>query len=499
MPERFLPTADPISRVLQAVAQVTGELELEAVLDNIVHTACELVGARFGALGVVDTAGELHGLIFHGVDASVCPIRETPHGRGILRLLVDDPRPIRMAKMSNHPSSVGLPAAHQHMESFLGVPIQGRGKVFGNLYLTEKLDADEFSDQDLAITQSLAAAAAIAIDNAQLFAAAEARQRWLQAGVDAVALINSEGWTPDLWQQIASLVGERVAADHTVFVDGTSGDDQVRLMTDAELIAAGLNPARDTGLLLVIDAGGERLCTVQLGWRQGKDTVRDPIVDQGRSLAERVAGAWLLRLRRTEQEQLAVLEDRDRIARDLHDQVIQRLFATGLTVQATLSSLPLAARPRFDRVVDDLDETIKQIRRTIFELQTGPVALTLPAQISQLAHDSSAAMGHTPQIDLHGELSQVSDELATEVLVVLRECFANVARHSGASSSSARIDIDTDELRIVVQDDGIGLGEATRRSGLLNISERAQRHGGAASASSPGSGGTQVLWKVPLR
>lgn len=496
MPERLLPTADPIRRVLDAVAQVTGELELESVLDNIVRTACELVGARYGALGIVDTAGELHGLIFHGVDASQCPIRETPHGRGILRLLIDDPRPIRMAKMTDHPVSVGMPAAHRHMESFLGVPVQGRGKVFGNLYLTEKTGANEFSDEDLAITQSLAAAASIAIDNAQLFQAATARERWLQAGVDAVDIIEKEGWTPDVWQRLSQHLRSVVGADLVRLRDAP--DESTRLLTDDELRAWGLIPARDTGLLLVIEAGGERLCAMELAWRGGKDTVRDPIVEQGRSLADRVAGAWLLGRRRAELERLAVLEDRDRIARDLHDVVIQRLFATGLSVQATLGSLPAAAQPRINRVVDDLDETIKQIRRTIFELQTGPVALTLPAQLNELANDSATAMGHTAQIKLHGDISCLSDELAADILTVLRECFANVARHAHADVTTARIGVDASGVRITVQDNGVGIDQTlSRRSGLANIRDRAVARGGSCKVEPRPEGGTRVDWQAP--
>lgn len=489
--------AGPIARIVDAVAQVTSETDLESVLKRIVGTACSLVGARYGALGVLDSTGGLHGLVFEGVDTTRCPIKEHPHGKGLLRLLIDDPRPIRIARMSDHPASVGLPAGHRPMESFLGVPIQGRGRVFGNLYLTEKIDADEFSDDDLRITRSLAAAAAIAIDNAQLFAASAARERWLRTAGDAVSLVESEGWTPDIWPQLARRVATGVRADHLAMRDEL--DESTRLLTDTELTGIGFDPCHDTGLLLVIDAGGERLCAFELAWKEGKNTVRDPIVTQALSLAERVAGAWLLLRRRAELEQLAVLEDRDRIARDLHDVVIQRLFATGLSVQSILGQLPPQLRPRIDRVVDDLDETIKQIRRTIFELRTGPVALTLPAAAIQLAHDSAPAMGHTATLTVTGDLSKITDQIAAEVLAVLRECLANVARHARATTTSVAIDIQSDAVEVTVRDDGIGFRDPPRRSGLANLAERAVERDGDFWVGSPPDGGTLVSWSVPLR
>lgn len=494
------PEASPIALVLDAVAQVTGEIELESVLHTIVGTGCKLVGARYGAVGILDTAGELHGMVFHGVDAANCPMPRGPHGDGLLRLLIDDPRPLRVAKMSEHPASVGLPDGHWPMESFVGVPVQGRGRIFGTLYLTEKIEADEFSEEDLAITRSLAAAAAIAIDNAQLFAASAARERWLRTAAEAVSMIDAEGWMPDAWQRLATLVAHGVRADHHALREAPS--EVTRLLTEQELRAVGCDPVHDLGLLLVIDAGGKRLCAFELAWHAGRDRIRDPIVEQGNSLAERVAGAWLLRRRRGELEQLAVLEDRDRIARDLHDLVIQRLFATGLSVQSTLGSLPAGARARIDRVVDDLDETIKQIRRTIFELQTGPVALTLPAAADQLVHDSSAAMGHSASIEITGELSRIDDDLASDILAVLRECFANVARHARASATAAHLDITHDRLRITVQDNGIGLhdggSESGRRSGLANLEGRAAARGGTLEVAAVESGGTRVTWAVPL-
>ena len=486
----------PIARIVDAVAQVTGETDLESVLERIVGTACSLVGARYGALGILDTSGELHGLVFHGVDADSCPIEEHPHGKGLLRLLIDDPRPIRMARMSEHPASFGLPGGHRPMESFLGVPIQGRGRVFGNLYLTEKIDADEFSEEDLKITRSLAAAASIAIDNAQLFEASAARERWLRTAADAVALVENEGWTPDIWHQVAGRVATGLHSDHLAF--RAAKQDSTRVLTDAELCGIGFDPVHDTGLLLVIDAGGERLCAFELAWRDGKNTIRDPIVEQALSLAERVAGAWLLLRRRAQLEHLAVLEDRDRIARDLHDLVIQRLFATGLSVQSLHGQLPPEVQPRIDRVVDDLDETIKQIRRTIFELRTGPVALTLPAAATRLVHDSAPAMGHTASVTVTGDLAKVTDQLAAEVLAVLRECLANVARHAQATQTAVAIDIEPERLSVTVHDNGIGFSDPPRRSGLANLSERATERDGVFWVEGPPDGGTIVNWSVPL-
>ena len=167
-------------------------------------------------------------------------------------------------------------------------------------------------------------------------------------------------------------------------------------------------------------------------------------------------------------------------------------------MQATLGSLPAAAQPRINRVVDDLDETIKQIRRTIFKLQTGPVALTLPAQLNALANDSAPAMGHTAQIELHGDISCLSDELAADILTVLRECFANVARHAHADVTTARIGVDASDVRITVQDNGVGIDQTvSRRSGLANIRDRAVARGGSCKVEPRPEGGTRIDWQAP--
>jgi signal transduction histidine kinase len=366
-----------LRQLLEAVAAIGSDLELAPMLRRIVATAVELVDASYGALGVLDTerAGLAEFLTVGVDDDTRAAIGELPTGHGILGLLITDPHPLRLPDLRRHPQSYGVPPHHPEMRSFLGVPIMVRDEVFGNLYLTDKRNADAFTDIDEELTVALATAAGVAIENARLHA-------------------------------------------------------RVR--------------------------------------------------------------------------EVALLADRERIAMDLHDTVIQQLFATGLSLQAVtrMTSDPRVS-DRLARAIDDLDATIRQIRSTIFEL-TSP-SIEAPADVRSRVLEVVASevplLGFEPSVRFTGPLADgVGATLTDELVAVLRELLSNVGRHAQATSARVAVTCQRGEVVVEVSDDGVGLPPpADRRvgNGLNNISRRAERLGGSFAVAAT-DGGTLAIWRVPV-
>nr|MDT0664740.1 GAF domain-containing protein [Micromonospora sp. DSM 115978] len=180
-----LATQSRLRGLLRATRAVTADLSLDAVLRRIVEAACELVDARYGALGVIAKEGHLEQFVHVGMDASLVDrIGHLPRDEGVLGVLIDQPSPVRLDDISTHPNAVGFPAGHPPMRTFLGVPLRVRNEIFGNLYLTEKRGGRSFTTEDEELVLALGASAGVAIDNARLFGAAQRRQQWLQASAD---------------------------------------------------------------------------------------------------------------------------------------------------------------------------------------------------------------------------------------------------------------------------------------------------------------------------
>jgi len=374
--------ATELRKLLGAILSIGADLDLRAVLQRVVETAVELVGARYGALGVVDPSGtHLVEFLTVGVDAETRrAIGAPPTGRGVLGRLLVDAEPLRLADVGRHPNVVGFPPGHPAMTTFLGVPIFVRGEVFGALYLADRHDETpdgvaEFTETDEELVSGLATAAAVAIDNARLH---------------------------------------------------------------------------------------ERSREVDL------------------------------------------VEDRERIARDLHDTVIQRLFATGLSLEATLR---LVDRPevieRIQRTIDDLDETVRQIRFVIFGLNDLP-ALTrtddVRAAIRSLVREFGDRLGFEPGVQLEGPLDAVLDaELRGHLLAVLREGLENVARHAGTAEAMVKVSARGGQLVVLVEDRGVGPASVRPvRGGLADLVDRAEALGGRATFSARPGGGASLHWAVPL-
>jgi signal transduction histidine kinase len=368
-----------LKRLLQAVFLLESELALPDLLRHFVEEACDMIGARFGALGVLDEAGtSLVEFVTVGLDRDQeRAIGPRPTGKGVLGLLITDPHPLRLAKLSEHPKSHGFPQGHPAMTSFLGVPVMARNQVFGNLYLTDKVGAPEFSQLDEELAIALAFGAGIAIENARLH-----------------------------------------------------------------------------------------------------QHVRD----------------------------VAVFDDRDRIAKDLHDAVIQRLFAIGLSLQGiTRSVTTTSISERLNRAIADIDETIRQIRSSIFELSTEGAPSGARSRVLELVHELDAALGFETHVTFVGPVdTTVPETLLEHVLAVLREALTNVSRHAEAGAARVTLRVQDRVCTLVVSDNGRGMAAAAPARaategglGLANLRRRAEKLGGEMEVTSSPEG-TTLEWRVPL-
>jgi signal transduction histidine kinase len=503
--------------LFEAVVSVAAGLELTSTLRRIVQAAVNLSDATYGALGVLGPDGRVRDFIHVGMDhAQVSEIGDLPTGRGVLGLLIDHPVPIRIDDISGHPAAAGFPEGHPPMASFLGVPVRVRGRVFGNLYLTDKREGDHFTAADEHTVSALAAAAAVAIENARLFEFTRLRGLWLDAITRIDNAVLTGATTDDLLDQIAStarsLTSAQVAA---IAVRDADGDFVVEHVD----LAAGSSCAGILGTLAhedeLPDWEGEILALplrtpdrtlgiLYLVWSDASDRLDDDMRAVAESFTAQAAVNIVLAEARLERERLSIYEDRDRIARDLHDLVIQRLFATGMQLQGALrqADLPEDVGDRISRAVDDLDETIREIRQTIFALHE-PVDTTsdsLRARVLRESAQSGALLGFDPAVRFAGPIDTLTQPgLAEHVIAVLREALANAAKHAQAARVNVVVEADAAMLLLTVTDDGVGLTDSGRRSGLRNISARAADLGGECVIERVSdAGGTRLTWRVPL-
>jgi signal transduction histidine kinase len=529
-----------LSGLLSSVVAVSSELDLATVLQRIVSTACSLVGARYGALGVLDPEhGHLVQFITHGVDDETrARIGDIPHGLGVLGLLIHDPMPLRLHDISEHPQSVGFPANHPPMHTFLGVPLRVRDEVFGNLYLAEKDGGSDFSGADEEVVIALAAAAGVAVENARLYEQSRTRERWLRAAAECTRALTDGPLRRDGHSHVVAAAHTASTAPAVALLRPSDPDDA---LTDLHLVgqfgalevtrppAAELQPAAlpddiadvvqarsavaldpaATGQLLGTKApqhavaipmwAGEQFqgLTV-LVWPDEPPTTAPDLL-QATLFGERIALALAVADAQHDRERIAVLEDRDRIARDLHDLVIQRLFAVGLSVQgAAREAIRPSVTRRLERVVDDLDDTIKDVRRTIYQLHASPTHAGLRSELDEVLEQAEESLGFAPALRTDGPLSTVPDVVGADLVAVLRESLANVAKHARASRVVVEVHVAGD-LVAIVRDDGRGLPEdVERRSGLANLAARAEDHGGSLTLGPGDAGGTEVVWRVPL-
>ncbi|MFI7341265.1 GAF domain-containing protein [Streptomyces sp. NPDC050085] len=537
-------TRDRVHTLLEAVLAVGRGLELPQVLRRIVQAAVTLVDAEYGALGVIGGVQTLSAFITVGIDDELQDrIGEFPIGRGVLGELIRHPEPLRLAEISDHPASYGFPAHHPPMHSFLGVPIRVRDEVFGVLYLTEKRGAKEFDAEDESVLSTLAVAAGVGIENARLYEQARRREEWLAAsgevtnrlllgvprgevlrliverarqivsadlGVVAVSAVDGDRL------RVACAVGQDAEAHEGLDLSGQEGLVGAAVTEGAPVFSddiahdprGGGSPRKWVGLgpavAVPMGAQGAVRGVLLFARRAGRSeflaTEAEPLL----GFAGQAALAMELVDRRRDAEQVALLEDRDRIARDLHDLAIQRLFATGMALQSAerLAKEPRVAE-RLGHAVDELDDTIKIIRSAIFGLRSRDHTIGgsgLRMRVAKAVEEAGAALGFSPALRVEGLVdTEVPQEAADHAIAVLGEALSNVVRHARATGVEVHVVAEQGELSLTVIDDGRGIPAGARHSGLANMEERARQLGGVFSAERPAAGGTRLSWRVPLR
>ncbi|MGW4049614.1 sensor histidine kinase [Streptomyces sp. NPDC004779] len=538
-----------VPQLLEAMRSVGTGLELHTTLDRICETAAQLADARYAAIGVVDEEGKgLSDFVTYGVGDDVARrIGRRPDGHaGLLGALIRDPRTIRLADLSADPRSAGFPPGHPVMRTFLGVPIRVQGEIFGNLYLAEKRSGEEFNDYDEHMVRVLATEAGIAIGNARLYEAARQRERWIDGSVAVTTALLSGGDADDALAVVAEQARRLADADAgIVLLPAEEGgleivavssprrtkslgvvippeSQVVELLLEGEAVfvqdastdprmISRLTSPYGPSMLLPLQSGGRVLGALAMPRARGAR----PFSEAERTLATQFASQAALALMMAEaqrdRERLAVFEDRDRIARDLHDLVIQRLFATGMMLEsAQRKAVVPAVQEGVGKAVDELDVTIQEIRTAIFALQQGPAEAPSGLRTRVLREINMAAvpLGFKPAHRFLGAIDATVGELTGKNLIAaLREALSNAFRHAGASRIEVVVDATvtlpdgSPGVRLMVADDGVGLPEGGRRSGLRNLARRAESLGGA-SWCGPGlaedGGGTSVVWEAPL-
>jgi signal transduction histidine kinase len=536
---------DRLHGLLDATVALGGDLELPSLLRRVVESAVRLVDARYGALGVVGADQQLTEFITVGIADDVRErIGAPPRGRGLLGELIRDPRPVRTADVASHPSSVGFPAGHPTMHSFLGVPIRIRDEVFGNLYLTDKRGGTAFDADDEALVVAMAASAAVAIQNARLLAETRRRERWTASSAEVTRALLSGDDPSDVLDLIARRARELVGADlatiallhseDTLVVEAAAGPEG-RLLLGRRLPTAhslagrvlatraplrvddAFTDPRSAGpadgqlaygpsLVVPLPTDDDVPGVLMVSSESGKPVFSAEAEDVLSGFAAQAVVALQLARQRREAERATVYGDRDRIARDLHDLVIQRLFATGMRLDSVASRIadPMA-RDRVLASVEDLDQTIREIRSTIYSLQhlgrSGDV--TVRSRVLDVVATSAVGHEREPTVTFEGPVeTALGDALLDQLLPVLREAVSNAVRHADADRIAVTLRVTGDAVVLVVVDDGVGIEPTGRRSGLANLVTRAELLGGTCEvvAARPGDDrpGTRVTWTAPL-
>ena len=541
--DELLAARDQMEQLLRVIVELGSDLDLDATLSRIVHAARQLTSAPYGAVAVRDPDGVLLSFVHEGIDADAARrIGPLPVGKGVLSLSLLDTPALRLDDLTKCPAAVGFPERHPPMKAFLGVPITIRGTIFGNLYLTHDEPGRLFSESDEVAARALALAAAVAIDNAQLFERERTSVKWMDASREiTTALLSSvePSVTPlRLIAERARALTEAEQAIVLVPVDADLPIDEV----DALVVAAavGLNASEVMGQRIPVDASssglvfrsGKPLITEALSYpihaftdvgqrsailmplrthdevmgviavarRADQPPFDDSYLDLVSNFATHAAIALMLASGREHARQLTIVAERERIAHDLHDHVIQRLFAAGMALQGTVARVRSPeVTDRLNRTLDDLQTIIEEIRTSIFQLKTplepgGGFRHRIQRLVADLTEDRDIAT----TVRMHGPTTAIGGELAEHAEAVTAEAVSNAVRHSGASRLTIEVSV-ADMLTLDIIDDGCGMPvDNPRRSGLANMSYRAEQVGGRCEITNPPEGGTRVHWTAPL-
>ncbi|MFJ7287059.1 GAF domain-containing protein [Curtobacterium sp. NPDC098951] len=537
--QAVLSTQGRLRALLAANRRIVEHLDLEDTLRSVVHAAVELVGARYGALGVMAPDGTaLERFIHVGMDADlVARIGHPPHGEGLLGAVVHEQAAIRIDSIGADARSTGFPDGHPPMEGFLGVPVRVRDTVYGNLYLANP-SRGRFTDEDEELVQALAATAGVAIDNARLFDEVRQRERWTTAAAEVSAALVGDETLEDVLTLIADRVIAFVDAVLVGVVEPRSDPDTIHVAVAVGSRAEGVQGReyRAEGSLagramasgsVIADQTGTDLPdydwapplgpTLAIPLRDASTPLGALIISRGPGarpfspseaemadeFGRQTSVALAVARGRTDRRLVERAEDRGRIARDLHDHVIQRLFAAGLSLQATAQRAPEQVRDRIDAQVTVIDEAIGEIRTAVFALESPDRhrPRTARDRLLDVVAELGPAFSTAPRIAFVGPVDTVlSGDLALDVTAVVRESLANVARHAPEASCRIEVSVDDEVVLVLVEDDGPGpgSGDRGRRSGTANLAARARLRGGTYRLDACPEGGTRVRWTVPI-
>jgi signal transduction histidine kinase len=527
----LLPAQERLRSLVSAIRAVGEELDLPVVLHRITQAAVDLVGARYGALGVVGRDGELEQFILVGLDAKTAErIDHLPHGRGVRGAATSDP--IRLDHLGQDLRAAGFPPQHTATESVAGVPIGVRGEVFGNLYLTNE-DGRPFTAEDEELLTSLAVSAGVAIHNARLYGETRRRHRWAAASAEISSrLLREEG--PDPLHLIASTLAELTEADSVALVVrssstslivedawGTDADafrgrvfgvdgtvsGQVISSASPTLSPAIPNPTPSheddvTGpaMFLPLTAGSGPYGVLVVIRPPGSPHFTEADLYLAMDFAAHTSVALKLREARAAHDRMTLLEDRSRIARDLHDHVIQRLFGAGLGLHSIdRESLPPVVSRKLDLFGEAIDEAISGIRKSVFALETADTGPSIARRrLVDVVNDAGPNFLTPPRLILEGGVDEwVPDDMVDDLEAVVREGLANAARHAHAKTVSVQVAADETAIAVLVVDDGPGVGNAGPASGTANLRARAEGWGGTSVLRDGENGGTVLEWRVP--
>jgi signal transduction histidine kinase len=527
--------------LLEAGLTLASELSLPIVLQRLVDLAAQVTDARYGALGVIGDDGVLIEFVTTGIPAHQRrKIGPPPRGRGVLGHLISDPRPILIPRIAEHPKSVGFPANHPPMTSFLGAPVLAMGKVYGNIYLTEKRDAAEFSKDDERAIVVLAAQAGVAIANASLYQALRIREQWLEALRDVTVGILSDAAADTTLPRIAEHARELADAETATILSTTDVPGQLvvaaavgknassvlgrAIRSDTSISGVVIETGRplvfeDASLErkahpLLIKAGligpaifvpmrarGLTTGTLMVANRKGGPLFPHSTVRLVETFADQASVAIEYERAQADRKRVGLMDERERIARELHDGIIQSLFAVGMGLQGTAQMVgPTATGTRIEGAVEELDKVIRDLRNYIFGLRPGILAdRQLDQAMQVLGQEVHASSGIKVEVDVDRELAAALSGRSADIVQLAREALSNAARHARATRAAVRLARRGSQAVLTIADDGIGFDPmlAPAGSGLRNMRERVAALGGSVRISSRDGKGTTLRMSFP--
>jgi signal transduction histidine kinase len=528
--------------LLDAGLSLASELSLPAVLQRIVDLAVQVTDARYGALGVLGEDGRMTDFLTTGIsERQRRLIGSLPQGRGLLGYVIRHPRPVRVADIGRHRESSGFPKHHPPMKSFLGAPVVAMGKVYGNIYLTEKKGGQEFTAEDEHSLAVLAAQAGSAVANATLYEQMHARERWLDslrtitgeilAGADTdvvlrriardardlagaqIATIVSEASVPGelvvsvaVGDGVAALEGQAVPPGRSIS-GGVMTSGTPLVFEDASLEknafpgiirTARVGPA----IFVPLRVRGAATGTLMVANRKGDAPFPEPTVRLVETFADQASVAIEYSRAQADQRRLGLMDERERIAKELHDGIIQSLFAVGMGLQGTaLVAGSGDVAERIERAVAELDRVIRDLRNYIFGLRPGILADRGLDQALRALGEEVAARSRldvSVRVDPHAASALASH--SHDVVQLTREALSNVVRHANAKHVSVRLSARNGHAAVLtVEDDGVGFDPrvAGAGNGLPNMRGRAAALHGDLRISSRNGKGTRLRLTVP--